>query len=111
MGKSSRTKARSAAAPAEGEVGPRQPCPCGSGRKYKSCHGSPSGPPPVFTVRPFAGMAGECDLIALREFVPAATAPLKVKGSDRTVTLCSLLPGAAPALVRENGDILLGLQV
>lgn len=112
MGKSSRTKARSAA-PVEGsgEVGPRQPCPCGSGRKYKSCHGSPSGPPPIFTVRPFAGLAGECDLIALREFVPAATAPLKVKGTDRTVTLCSLLPGAVPALVRQNGDILLGLQV
>jgi len=111
MGKSSRTKARTAEPLAEGEVGPRQPCPCGSGRKYKSCHGSPSGPPPVFTARPFAGYPGETDLIALREFVPSATAPLKVKGSDRTVTLCSLLPGAVPALVRENGDILLGLQV
>lgn len=113
MGKSSRTKARSLSTAAEGsgDVGPRQPCPCGSGRKYKSCHGSPSGPPPVFTARPFAGLAGECDLIALREFVPSATAPLKVKGSDRTVTLCTLLPGAVPALVRENGEILLGLQV
>ena len=27
------------------------------------------------------------------------------------MTLCSLLPGAAPALVRENGEIWLGLQV
>ena len=115
MGKKSRTKGRSTATTsgeaAPGEVGPRQPCPCGSGRMYKSCHGSPSGPPPVFSARPFAGMVGECDLIALREFVPSATAPLKVKGSDRTVTLCTLLPGAAPALVRENGAILLGLQV
>ncbi|MET3961794.1 hypothetical protein ABIE44_001728 [Marmoricola sp. OAE513] len=115
MGKSSRKKARSAAASAEGAapgaVGPRQPCPCGSGRQYKSCHGNPSGPPPVFSARPFAGLAGESDLIALREFVPAATAPLKVKGSDRSVTLCSLLPGAVPALVRDNGSIFLGLQV
>jgi len=115
MGKSSRVKARSAAAQsaatAEGEVGPRQPCPCGSGRKYKSCHGSPSGPPAVFSARPFAGMPGETDLIALREFVPSATAPLKVTGSDRTVVLCTLLPGAAPALVRQDGTILLGLQV
>lgn len=111
MGKSSRVK-RSAAAPvAEGEVGPRQPCPCGSGRRYKSCHGSPSGPPPVYSARPFAGLAGETDLVALREFVPAATAPLKVRGSDRTVILCTLLPGAAPALVRQDGTILLGLQV
>jgi hypothetical protein len=112
MGKSSRTKNRTAQAEtAPGEVGPRQPCPCGSGRKYKSCHGSPSGPPPVFNARPFAGLASESDLIALREFVPAATAPLKLKGSDRVVTLCTLLPGAAPALVRENGSIMLGLQV
>lgn len=113
MGKSSRTKARDAAAPAagSGEVGPRQPCPCGSGRKYKSCHGNPAGPPQIFKPRPFAGYAGESDLIALREFVPAATAPLKVKGSDRTVTICSLLPGAVPALVRQDGSILLGLQV
>lgn len=112
MGKSSRAK-RSAepSAPAEGEVGPRQPCPCGSGRKYKSCHGNPSGPPPAFISRPFAGIGGETDLIALREFVPTATSPLKVKGSDRAVTLCTLLPGAAPALVRQDGSILLGLQV
>ena len=111
MGKKSRTKARSAEASTPGEVGPRQPCPCGSGRQYKSCHGSRSGPPPVFNARPFAGLEGETDLIALREFVPAASAPLRVKDSDRTVTLCTLLPGAVPALVRENGHIFLALQV
>jgi hypothetical protein len=111
MGKSSRTKARNVAT-AEGEVGPRQPCPCGSGRRYKACHGDPSGPPPVFTARPFAGMPGECDVIAMREFVPAATAPLTLKSDpERSVLLCTLLPGAAPALVREDGAIWLGLQV
>jgi hypothetical protein len=56
-------------------------------------------------------MASECDLIAMREFVPAATAPLRLKGSDREVLLCTLLPGAAPALVRESGAVWLGLQV
>src|SRR3954449_2349413 len=117
MGKRSRVKARSAnhgadAAPrGEGEVGPREPCPCGSGRRYKACHGSPGGAPVAWSARPFAGLAGECDLIAMREFVPAATAPLVLKGSDREVLLCTLLPGAAPALVRENGAIWLGLQV
>src|SRR5690348_5567656 len=111
MGKKSRTKARSAEASTPGEVGPRQPCPCGSGRQYKSCHGSKSGPPPVFSARPFEGLDGETDLIALREFVPSASAPLAVTGSDRTVTLCTLLPGAVPALVRENGHIFLALQV
>ena len=95
----------------EGAVGPRQPCPCGSGRRYKACHGSADGAPPVFVARPFEGLASEADIVALREFVPAATAPLKLADSDRTVLLCSLLPGAAPALVREDSAIWLGLQV
>lgn len=117
MGKKSRVKARSAVRGAEeapraaGEVGPREPCPCGSGRRYKACHGSPGGAPAAWSSRPFAGLAGECDLIAMREFVPAATAPLRLRGSDRTALLCTLLPGAAPALVRDDGTIWLGLQV
>jgi hypothetical protein len=65
----------------------------------------------VFVARPFEGLSGEADLVALREFVPAATAPLQVSGSDRTVLLCSLLPAAAPALVRADGTVWLGLQV
>ena len=77
MGKRARDRNRSAAAPrAEGEVGPREPCPCGSGRRYKNCHGSASGAPPAFVARPFAGLSGEADLVALRELVPSATAPL-----------------------------------
>ena len=111
MGKSSRTKGRETAATADGAVGPRQPCPCGSGRRYKACHGAADGPPPAYVPRPFDGYAGECDLIALRELVPAATAPITLKGSDREVLLCSLLPMAAPAMVRDDGAIWLGLQV
>lgn len=117
MGKKSRVKARSAVRGAEGtpraagEVGPREPCPCGSGRRYKACHGSPGGALAAWSARPFAGLSGECDVIAMREFVPAATAPLRLKGSDREVLLCTLLPGASPALVRESGAIWLGLQV
>src|SRR3954451_14423952 len=117
MGKKSRVKARSvdrgADAPLRtaGEVGPREPCPCGSGRRYKACHGSPGGAPAAWSARPFAGLTGECDLIAMREFVPAATAPLHLTGSDREVLLATLLPAAAPALVRESGAIWLALQV
>ncbi len=116
MGKKSRQRNQSAAAPAQtpgGEpaVGPRQPCPCGSGRRYKACHGSEGGAPSVFVSRPFEGLSGEADIVALREFVPAATAPLGVRDTDRTVQLCSLLPAAAPALVRQDGTVWLGLQV
>jgi hypothetical protein len=116
MGKKSRQRNRNEAAAhtspdSPGAVGPRQPCPCGSGRRYKNCHGSAAGAPSTFVARPFEGLAGEADLVALREFVPAATAPLVLADSDRAVQLCSLLPAAAPALVREDGTIWLGLQV
>ena len=116
MGKKSRLKHRSqqdTAAP--GQVGPRQPCPCGSGRRYKACHGSADGPAPTYVARPFAGLADEADVIAMREMVPAATAPVRLRegvaDADRAVVLCSLLPGAAPGLVRQDGTIWLGLQV
>jgi len=68
----------------------------------------------LYVGRPFQGLASECDVIAMREIVPAATAPLTLAdgvGSDRTVVLCSLLPMATPALVRADGTIWLGLQV
>ncbi len=111
MAKKSRNRNESTAPVAPGEVGPRQPCPCGSGKRYKACHGAAGGAVPTFVARPFEGMADECDVIALRELVPAATAPLTLKDGDRSVRLASLLPGAAPAMVRESGDIWLGLQV
>lgn len=114
MGKKSRDRNRSTAETApgvDGSVGPRQPCPCGSGRRYKACHGSAAGAPPAYSARPFAGLPSEADVVALREFVPAATAPLPLRDSDRQVLLCSLLPGAAPAMVRQDGTIWLGLQV
>jgi hypothetical protein len=110
MAKKSRNRTPSAPA-AAGEVGPRQPCPCGSGKRYKACHGAAGGAAPTFVARPFAGMPGECDVIALRELVPAATAPLTVEDGSRNVRLATLLPGAAPAMVRDSGDIWLGLQV
>jgi hypothetical protein len=114
MGKKSRVKTRSEAVTTPGAVGPRQPCPCGSGKRYKACHGDPSGVVQTFVSRPFEGMASECDLIALRELVPAATAPLRLAAgvrTERTVLLCTLLPMAAPALVREDGTVWLALQV
>ena len=48
--------------------------------------------------------------MALRELVPAATAKLRTT-DGRDVTLASVLPGGTPALVRANGEILLGVQM
>jgi Family of unknown function (DUF5926)/SEC-C motif len=110
VAKKSRTKSRPSTS-TDGAVGPRQPCPCGSGKRYKACHGAEGGAAAVYVSRPFEGLPSECDVVALRELVPAATAPLSVAGTDRTVQLCTLLPMAAPAMSRDSGEVWLGLQV
>ena len=95
-------------------VGAREPCPCGSGRRYKACHGREAAKAVgQFVARPFEGLAGECDWVAMREIVPAATAALTLSGkrADRAVTLATVLPLAWPALVRTDGAVLVGLQV
>jgi hypothetical protein len=104
--------------PASGDdvpvVGAREPCPCGSGRRYKACHGREAARRPEQLVRrPFAGLASECDWVALREVVPSATAPLPLAGANagREVTLATVLPMAWPAMVRADGSVFVGLQV
>ena len=100
----------------ESSESPRRPCPCGSGKRFKACHGSADAADMIIT-RPFAGLAAETELIALREFVPSASAPLTLlptvteAATDRSVTLASVLPGAAAALTRSDGSVLLGMQV
>ncbi|MDT7582152.1 MAG: hypothetical protein QOK35_3416 [Pseudonocardiales bacterium] len=97
---------RAAAADANAGENPRRPCPCGSGKRYKACHGAGDD---VIVTRPFAGLAAECELVAMREFLPSATAPLVLR--DGSATLATVLPGASAALVRPSGEILLGMQV
>lgn len=62
--------------------------------------------------RPFEGLASEADLVALREVVPSATAPLTLTGDnkDREVLLATVLPLAWSAMVRRDGAIVLALQ-
>jgi hypothetical protein len=70
----------------------------------------------IYVARPFAGLAGEAEWVALRELVPAATAPLKLSAKaraehgDRDITLATVLPLAWPGLVKPDGRIFLGLQ-
>ncbi|MBV9022505.1 MAG: SEC-C domain-containing protein [Streptomycetaceae bacterium] len=96
-------------------VGQREPCPCGSGRRYKACHGRATAYALTELVaRPFEGLPGECDWVALRELVPAATAELTLKEGlpegVPSVTVATVLPMAWPALRRYGGAVLLGLQ-
>jgi hypothetical protein len=106
-------------------VGQREPCPCGSGRKYKACHGrSREAEPRQHVARPFAGLPGEVDWVDMREVVPAATATVRLRSdADLTssgvaapldgtadVTVATVLPMAWPALRRADGSVYLGLQ-
>ncbi|MGW0087163.1 DUF5926 family protein [Streptomyces sp. NPDC003393] len=96
-------------------VGAREPCPCGSGRRYKACHGRAAAHAVTELVqRPFEGLSGECDWVALRELVPAATVELTLREGlpegVPSITLATVLPMAWPALRRDDGSVLLGLQ-
>ena len=70
----------------------------------------------VFVGRPFQGLVDEPEWIALRELVPAASAPLKLapalveRYGDRPVTLATVLPMAWPAMTKPDGRVLIGLQ-
>ncbi|GHF70042.1 DUF5926 family protein [Streptomyces thermodiastaticus] len=96
-------------------VGAREPCPCGSGRRYKACHGRAAAHAVTELVRrPFEGLPGECDWVALRELVPAATVRLTLRDGlpegVPSLTLATVLPMAWPALRRDDGSVLIGLQ-
>jgi hypothetical protein len=70
----------------------------------------------IFVTRPFEGLADEPEWIALRELVPAASAPLRLRDDvadeygDRPVTLSTVLPMAWPAMTRQDGRVFIGLQ-
>ncbi|MGN9812338.1 DUF5926 family protein [Micromonospora sp. BQ11] len=70
----------------------------------------------IFVPRPFEGLADEPEWIALRELVPAASAPLKLAPAlveefgDREVVLATVLPMAAPAMSKPDGRVFIGLQ-
>ncbi|HEX8497855.1 MAG TPA: DUF5926 family protein, partial [Actinomycetales bacterium] len=102
-------------------VGQREPCPCGSGRKYKACHGRAATITPAPVARPFAGLPGEVDWVAMREIVPAATATVRLSAQHRRpaegdlaaveqATVATVLPLAWPGLRRSDGEVLVGLQ-
>ena len=65
---------RRPAAPAasDGETNPKAPCPCGSGRRYKHCHGSGYAPP---VIRPFEGLPGEADWVSAGRSHTGTTRP------------------------------------
>jgi hypothetical protein len=65
-----------------------------------------------FVLRPFEGLPGEPDWVALREVVPAATVDVRTTGEfgSRDVVITTVLPMAWPALHRADGVVLVALQ-
>lgn len=99
-------------------VGAREPCPCGSGRRYKACHGREAARAAAAVARrPFEGLPGERDLIAMREILPAASAAVTLRPDlaashpDRDVQVVTVLPAAWPAMARQDGRVFVALQV
>ncbi|WP_298748559.1 DUF5926 family protein [uncultured Serinicoccus sp.] len=79
--------------------------------------------PAPFVSRPFEGLADESEWVAMREILPAASAPVtlavpegttvsgrEVPAGEHEVTLVTVLPAAMPAIHRENGEVLVALQ-
>jgi len=94
-------------------VGLREACPCGSGKRYKACHGRVARlAESQLVTRPFEGLTGECDLVAMREIVPSATAQVTTTAEygSRPVTVVTVLPMAWPAVHRADGTLLVALQ-
>jgi hypothetical protein len=84
----------------------------GSSRAVKD----PGAQPAPFVARPFAGLPGETDWVALREVVPAATATVRLAPgavpheAPRAATVATVLPLAWSGLRRVDGEVLVGLQ-
>lgn len=87
-------------------------------RRTTSRRTVPTGPAPApFVARPFAGLAGETDWVAMREILPAATAVLTLAQRrvgevelPETFTAATVLPMAWPAMHRADGTIFVSTQ-
>jgi hypothetical protein len=72
--------------------------------------------PAPFVARPFEGLPGETDWVAMREILPAATATVTwaqgkaPEGAPAEATVVTVLPMAWPGLHRADGTVLFGTQ-
>jgi Family of unknown function (DUF5926) len=75
-----------------------------------------SAQPAAFVARPFEGLTGETDWVAMREVVPAATATVMFKPGavaatgPQTATVATVLPLSWSGLRRTDGAVMVALQ-
>lgn len=95
-------------------VGMREPCPCGSGKRYKNCHGRER-EQTTFVARPFDGISGEADIVAMLELLASATADTTLATghaipAGMRLTIGTVLPGGSSAFRADADHIIIGLQ-
>jgi hypothetical protein len=87
-----------------------------SRRRKGADQGSARVEPAPFVRRPFEGLPGETDWVAMREILPAATAPVSFaagkapEGAGADATVATVLPLAWPGLHRADGTVFFGTQ-
>jgi len=75
-----------------------------------------SAAPAPFVARPFEGLTGETDWVAIREVVPAATATVTFAAGavavdgPKTAIVATVLPAAWSGLRRTDGEVMVALQ-
>lgn len=94
-------------------------------RTNRTQAGAPRAIPAPFVARPFQGLPGEPDWVAIREIVPAATAIVRLRADapalqqaasaagvavPTSLTITTLLPMAWPGLHRRDGTYFVALQ-
>lgn len=73
-------------------------------------------PPAPFVVRPFEGLTGEADWVAIREVLPAATARVTFASGavaadgPQSATVATMLPMGWSGLRRADGAVMVALQ-
>ena len=83
------------------------------GKKSRNKNKAPKRKPVPFVERPFESMAGEVELVAMREILPAASTTVRTTAEygDREITLVTLLPNMTAAVRRESGELLVAVQI
>lgn len=87
-----------------------------SRRRKGADQGSARVEPAPFVRRPFEGLPGETDWVAMREILPAATAAVSFaagktpQGAGPDATVATVLPLAWPGLHRADGTVFFGTQ-
>mgnify|MGYP006913171502 CR=1 FL=1 len=81
-------------------------------KKINSVKAKQYRPPIPFVERPFEGIVGERELVAMKELIPCATFNAKTNEKYGSVDfdIVTLLPDGAPSMVRADGRVLVGLQ-